>query len=876
MLDKGNVVFGSWIVEETIGSGAFGTVYKIKREEYGNDVYAAMKVVEIPQDKEEHNRLRREGMDDESISQYYSQIAQNFIKEIEFLSSFDGITNIVEYQDHIIESNDNMGYTIYIKMQLLTPLARLLLNGDGSARFMDVGEVLRLGKDICSALEVCEKRNIIHRDIKIDNIFISEDGNYKLGDFGIAKQLEATQGEMSKKGTMLYMAPEVFRGENYDRTVDIYSLGIVLYRLLNKNRAPFFPNYPDPIRFSDKETANARRLRGDVFPDIIGVSEELNAIFKKACALNPRDRYQSAGELRAALESIAIAPVAPTAVVSVANISADDESTVGVFSGVPSANRSADDESTVGVFSGVPSANRSADDEATVGVFSGVPSANRSADDESTVGVFSTVPVVNSSSDDEATVGAFDAVPAVKSSSDDEATVGAFDAMPVAHVATAPVNENDIDDEKTESVFAPAVQSTLGNGEKKIKNESFSKEKDSKESKNKKMPIIAIIAVLVSIAIIITTVIVLNNKNGGTDNIEESDTAVLDEKYNVAVDLANAGKYTEAIAAFEALDGYKDSADKIKECNAAIIDTQYNDAIALMQSGKLDEAICLFSKLGDYKESKTYFSEILRSITVRETISAEYYTTVAVKSNGTVVAAGDLASGISDWTDIVSVCTSLNHVVGLKSDGTVVAAGWNDDGQCNVSGWADIVAISAGTYHTVGLKSDGTVISTYYNLSGWENIIAISASGYNVVGLKADGTVVSTLNDVSNWTDIVAISAGSDFTVGLKSDGTVVSVGENESGQCDVAGWTDIVAISAGEYQTVGLKSDGTVVVAGGDAHTGECNVLDWTDIVAVSAGFCHTIGLKSDGTILFVGSSWYYQTSGISSWRNIKIPNNN
>ncbi len=517
MLEKGTIVFGNWTVEEEIGTGAFGTVYKIKREEFGKVFYAAVKVLQIPQDKEEYRRLKSEGMDDASISNYYSQIAQDFIKEIEFLSSLDGITNIVDYKDHIIEPNENMGYTIYIKMQMLTPLAKALLTDDGSARFMDVDEVVKLGKDMCSALEVCEKRNIIHRDIKIDNIFISENGDYKLGDFGIAKQLEATQGEMSKKGTMLYMAPEVFRGENYDKTVDIYSLGIVLYRLLNKNRAPFFPNYPDPIKFSDKETANAKRLKGEVFPDIADISPELNAVLKKACAFKPSDRYQSASEFKAALENVSVALGAPVVA--------------------------------------TPAVENVIDDEKTESVFDAAPVINNSSDDEATVGVFSTVPVVKSSSDDEATVGAFDAVPAVKISSDDEATVGVFGAVPVAPVTTAPVNENNIDDEKTESVFTPAfaeektesvftpaVQSMPVIDNKKGEDVFSSQENASKKlkKKSKSDSIIAIISLVVVIAIAVGVFALVRGK-------QEEDSQFTYEIYSAEdlIDLAedvNAGR----------------------------------------------------------------------------------------------------------------------------------------------------------------------------------------------------------------------------------------------------------------------------------------------------------------------------------------------
>ena len=73
--------------------------------------------------------------------------------------------------------------------------------------------------------------------------------------------------------------------------------------------------------------------------------------------------------------------------------------------------------------------------------------------------------------------------------------------------------------------------------------------------------------------------------------------------YNAAVKLMEKGKYEEAIAAFEELDDYKDSADKIEECNAAILETDYNNAIALMDEGNYEEAIFALETLDGYKDS---------------------------------------------------------------------------------------------------------------------------------------------------------------------------------------------------------------------------------------------------------------------------------
>ena len=88
-----------------------------------------------------------------------------------------------------------------------------------------------MGVDICKALELYQKYNIIHRDIKPENIFVSDNGDFKLGDFGIARTIEKTMSDLSKKGTYNYMAPEVYQGGEYGFSVDLYSLGIVLYRI---------------------------------------------------------------------------------------------------------------------------------------------------------------------------------------------------------------------------------------------------------------------------------------------------------------------------------------------------------------------------------------------------------------------------------------------------------------------------------------------------------------------------------------------------------------------------------------------------------------------------------------------------------------------
>ncbi|MBQ8183840.1 MAG: serine/threonine-protein kinase [Clostridia bacterium] len=300
MLEKGSVVFGHWTVDEKIGAGAYGTVYKLKRNEFGTEYQSALKVISIPPENTDSSGLQSEGMTNEEISEYYADIAKSFMEEIKLLEELKGNSNVVSYEDHIIDkSEDGLSYTILIRMELLTPLKKRL-----QEQIFDKKEVCRLGIDICSALELCEKRKIIHRDIKPDNIFISNSDTYKLGDFGVARTMEKTVAAMSQKGTYTYMAPEIFVGKEYNQNVDLYSLGILLYQLLNKNRTPFLPEAPQTIKFSDREEAQKKRMSGEMLPEIKGLSKVWNEFLLTACHPDPEKRFQNASQMKAVLEKL--------------------------------------------------------------------------------------------------------------------------------------------------------------------------------------------------------------------------------------------------------------------------------------------------------------------------------------------------------------------------------------------------------------------------------------------------------------------------------------------------------------------------------------------------------------------------------------------
>jgi len=293
-------LWGAWHIESKIGEGSFGKVYKVRREEFGKIYYSAVKILTIPQNESDLRQIRGEGMDEASVRSYFHAFVADIVQEIELMNEFRGNSNIVSLEDHkVIEKTGEVGWDILIRMELLTSLSDYVTNKTPTQN-----EIIKLGIHICRALELCALKNAIHRDVKPENIFISQYGDFKLGDFGIARQIERTTSGLSKKGTYTYMAPEVFAGQEYGASVDIYSLGIVMYRYLNQNRTPFLPNFPAVIKPNDRDEALQKRMKGEPLPPLAGINPELNAIVMRACAYDRKSRYTSPTEMRKALEYV--------------------------------------------------------------------------------------------------------------------------------------------------------------------------------------------------------------------------------------------------------------------------------------------------------------------------------------------------------------------------------------------------------------------------------------------------------------------------------------------------------------------------------------------------------------------------------------------
>ena len=221
-------------------------------------------------------------------------------EEIDLMLQLKGAPGIVSIEDYAV-LKDPGSRTFLIRMEKLESLDHYFMR----AGYVDRRDVLRLGMDICTGLSFCERSNILHRDIKPGNLFFSEKAGFKLGDFGISRKMASINEMMSMSGvgTFQYMAPEVYHGRRYNNTADLYSLGLVLYTLLNGNNPPFCS--PDQSRSGNDgagyHAASMRRLNGEKLPPPAFCDAGLGAVVCRACDPDPAKRFQTAMDFYNAL-----------------------------------------------------------------------------------------------------------------------------------------------------------------------------------------------------------------------------------------------------------------------------------------------------------------------------------------------------------------------------------------------------------------------------------------------------------------------------------------------------------------------------------------------------------------------------------------------
>ncbi|MDD6154782.1 MAG: Stk1 family PASTA domain-containing Ser/Thr kinase [Eubacteriales bacterium] len=262
---------GRYELIEKVGEGGMAVVYKAKDRLLSR--YVAIKI------------LRPEFVRDASF-------VDSFRKESQQAAALQH-PNIISVYDVGQE-----GSIYYIVMELVT--GRTLSDVIKAEAPMNYKEVIRISKQIVSALSLAHSNNIIHRDIKPHNIMITDDGTAKLGDFGIAKAVsDSTLTETSKViGSVHYFSPEQARGSYVDERSDIYSLGIVMYEMLT-GRVPFDGDNPVQVALM--------HINDDIIPPsqlVPGIPPQLEKIVMKATDKFQSNRYRSAQEMLDDLNNI--------------------------------------------------------------------------------------------------------------------------------------------------------------------------------------------------------------------------------------------------------------------------------------------------------------------------------------------------------------------------------------------------------------------------------------------------------------------------------------------------------------------------------------------------------------------------------------------
>ncbi len=286
----------SWRKDSYIGGGSFGKVYKLRQDFFGVVTYSVVKIISI--------NLSNEALSRETRLRMINDKKRFVAEEIRNMYQLTGCPNIVECKNHALrdiydDRHELIGFDILIRMDLYDPLSNLIKKKGG----LSVNEVERLAYQIATALGAMHKMNMLHRDVKPDNIYLDSKKQFFLGDFGVSKQ-EASSSYNTLAGTQPYIAPEVWRitrGEStYSQTADIYSYGLTLYYLLNNNLLPLVK---PGATTNDRSAAVADRLRGKRFPPPANGSVKLKSIVMKCCEFAPEKRFQSMNEVLEALRN---------------------------------------------------------------------------------------------------------------------------------------------------------------------------------------------------------------------------------------------------------------------------------------------------------------------------------------------------------------------------------------------------------------------------------------------------------------------------------------------------------------------------------------------------------------------------------------------
>ncbi|MBN2041051.1 MAG: serine/threonine protein kinase [Spirochaetes bacterium] len=259
MATEGTYV-GKYLIQSKIAEGGMGAIYKAKHPTLGRTVI--LKRLTLKKNTAITERFKRE-----------AQLMIDFRHD-----------NIVQVYDHFKEGN-----SYYIAMEYVDGISL----GDliEKKRYIPNDITMLIFREICKALKYAHDKSVIHRDIKPENVLISKDGEVKLTDFGIATSKDAEDDGLTSAGMTLgtpaYMSPEqISDTKTVDKRADIYSMGVVLYKMLT-GKTPFPGNFtPDAI---------SQINRGEyIYPRKINprISPLLHRVIKKAMHHKAKKRYK--------------------------------------------------------------------------------------------------------------------------------------------------------------------------------------------------------------------------------------------------------------------------------------------------------------------------------------------------------------------------------------------------------------------------------------------------------------------------------------------------------------------------------------------------------------------------------------------------------
>ncbi len=278
-MTQARLLGGRYQVGELLGYGGMAEVHKGRDLRLGRDVAIKMLRTDLARDDTFQLRFRREAQNAASLNH-------------------PAIVAVYDTGEERGASGESLPYIVMEFVNGRTLKEVLAAEGRLMPR-----RALEITAEIAAALDFSHRHGIIHRDIKPGNVMLTQTGQVKVMDFGIARALASGASTMTQTsaviGTAQYLSPEQARGESVDARSDVYATGCVLYELLC-GQPPFVGDSPVSVAYQHvREDAKA--------PSLINrdVSPAVDAIVLKALAKNPLNRYQSAGEMRADVQRAA-------------------------------------------------------------------------------------------------------------------------------------------------------------------------------------------------------------------------------------------------------------------------------------------------------------------------------------------------------------------------------------------------------------------------------------------------------------------------------------------------------------------------------------------------------------------------------------------